>query len=233
LLERLIASLAESLGEAGRQVVGPSLAQAARSPGCAATTEPPVTVPPATEPEVIIEPDEGPAAAATATAEATATTATTEGNTTTEGGATADGGATTEATATSAASKSATTATMETTASATMAATTTAAATMAATTTAASAARQLHAAAKVLSIEEMERGQTDVGHFLFAKNEALIGRGIVRLRDTGSGHCGCGSTTRQRKTQSGGTEHLHGGGFGCAFLLRSLLDPWHGRILRI
>jgi uncharacterized protein involved in copper resistance len=240
LLERLIASLAESLGEAGRQVVGPSLAQAARSPGCAATTEPPVTVPPATEPEVIIEPDEGPAAAATATAEATATT---EGNTTTEGSATADGGATTEATATSAASKPAATATMETTASATMAATTTAAtmaatttaaaATMAATTTTASAARQLHAAAKVLSIEEMERGQTDVGHFLFAKNEALIGRGIVRLRDTGSGYCGCGSTTRQRKTQSGGTEHLHGGGFGCAFLLRSLLDPWHGRILRI
>jgi hypothetical protein len=29
----------------------------------------------------------------------------------------------------------------------------------------------------------MERGETDVGHFLFAKNEALIGRGIVRLRD--------------------------------------------------
>jgi hypothetical protein len=78
----------------------------------------------------------------------------------------------------------------------------------------------------------MERGETDVGHFLFAKNEALIGRGIVRLRDTGSGHRGCGCTTHQRKTQSGGTQHLHGGGFGCAFLLRSLLDPWHGRILR-
>jgi hypothetical protein len=78
----------------------------------------------------------------------------------------------------------------------------------------------------------MERGETDVGHFLFAKNEALIGRRIVRLRDTGSGHRGCGCTTHQRKTQSGGTQHLHGGGFGCAFLLRSLLDPWHGRILR-
>jgi hypothetical protein len=78
----------------------------------------------------------------------------------------------------------------------------------------------------------MERGETDVGHFLFVKNEALIGRGIVSLRDTGSGHRGCGCTTHQRKTQSGGTQHLHGGGFGCAFLLRSLLDPWHGRILR-
>ena len=31
----------------------------------------------------------------------------------------------------------------------------------------------------------------NVGHFLFAKNEALIGRDIVRLRDIGSGHRGC------------------------------------------
>jgi hypothetical protein len=47
----------------------------------------------------------------------------------------------------------------------------------AATTMAAPAAptaRQLHAAGKVFPIEEMERGQTDVGHFLFAKNEELI-----------------------------------------------------------
>jgi len=28
---------------------------------------------------------------------------------------------------------------------------------------------------RVFLIEEMERGETDVGHFLFAKNEALIG----------------------------------------------------------
>ncbi|WGD55404.1 hypothetical protein QA641_16905 [Bradyrhizobium sp. CB1650] len=104
----------------------------------------------------------------------------------------------------------------------------------AATTTAAAAAATrdlLEAGANVLFVEEMERGETDVGHFLFAKNEALIGRGIIRLRDTSSGHRGCGCTTNQRKTQSGGTQYLHGGGFGCAFLLRSLLDPWHGRIL--
>jgi hypothetical protein len=82
--------------------------------------------------------------------------------------------------------------------------TTTASATMAASTTTASAG-QLHAAAKVFPIEQMERGQTDVGHFLFVKNEALIGRGIVRFRNTGSGHRGCGCTTHQRKTQSGGT----------------------------
>jgi Sulfatase len=84
---------------------------------------------------------------------------------------------------------------------------------------------QLHAAANAFLIEGIEGGETDVDHFLFAKNEALIGRDIVRLRDTGSGHRGCGCITHQRKTQSGGTQHLHGGGFGCAFLLRSLLNP--------
>src|SRR6516165_10268300 len=71
----------------------------------------------------------------------------------------------------------------------------------------------------------MERGQTDVGHFLFAKNEALIGRGVVRLRDISSGHRGSRCTTEQRKPQSGRTQHRHGGGLCCAFLPRSLLDP--------
>jgi hypothetical protein len=207
-----------------------TLAKAARSPGCAASTAP-ATEPPATEPDVVIDPDEKPAAAATAGK---------EGTTTTEGSATTEGGATTEATATSAANKPGATATMESGAAAAMATTTTAAvaapataAAMAAPTTTASATGQLHAAAKVFPVEEMERGQADVGHFLFAKNEALIGRRIARLRDTGSGRRGCGCTTCQRKTQSGGTQHLHGAGFGCAFPFRSLLDPWHGRILRI
>ena len=77
----------------------------------------------------------------------------------------------------------------------------------------------------------MERGETDVLHFLIAKNEALIGRGIVRLRVTSSGHRGSRCTVQQRKTQSGRTQHRHGGGLGCAFLPRSLLDPSHGRIL--
>jgi hypothetical protein len=89
---------------------------------------------------------------------------------------------------------------------ATMAAAAATAATMAApTATTASAAGKLYGAANVFPVEKMERGKTDILHFLFAKNEALIGRGTVRLRDTGSGHRGCGCTTRQRKTQSGGT----------------------------
>jgi hypothetical protein len=100
---------------------------------------------------------------------------------------------------------------------------------MAAAATTASAG-YLHAAANVFPIEEMERRETDVGHFLFAKNEALIGRGLVRLRDISSRHRGCGCAAHQRKTQSGGTQHRQGGRFGCAFLLRTSLDPWHGRI---
>jgi hypothetical protein len=93
-------------------------------------------------------------------------------------------------------------------------------------------AGHLHAAADVLLVEEVERGETDVGHFLFAKDEAPIGRGIVRWQDICRGRRGCGCAADQRKTQSGGTQRRHGGGFGCAFLLRSLLDPSHGRILR-
>src|SRR6516164_9255899 len=77
----------------------------------------------------------------------------------------------------------------------------------------------------------MERGETDVLHFLFAKDEALIRRGIARLRNISSGHRGSRCTTEQRKPQSGRTQHRHGGGLGCAFLPRSLLDPSHGRIL--
>jgi hypothetical protein len=46
----------------------------------------------------------------------------------------------------------------------------------------------LHVAAIDFLIEEMERGETDVGHFLFAKNEALIGRDVVRWREIGSGY---------------------------------------------
>jgi len=77
----------------------------------------------------------------------------------------------------------------------------------------------------------MERGEADVLHFLFVKNEALIGRGVVRLRDVSSGHRGSRCTTEQRKTQSGRTQPRHGGGLSRAFLPRSLLDPSHGRIL--
>jgi hypothetical protein len=44
-----------------------------------------------------------------------------------------------------------------------------------ATATAASTTGELYAAANVFPIEEMERGETDVGHFLLAKNEALVG----------------------------------------------------------
>jgi Uncharacterized alpha/beta hydrolase domain (DUF2235) len=86
---------------------------------------------------------------------------------------------------------------------------------------------KLHVAAGGFLIEEMERGETDVGHFLFAKNEALIGRDAVRLRDITIGYRGCGCAPRQRETQSGRTECRYGGGLGRARVLRSLLHPWH------
>jgi hypothetical protein len=90
---------------------------------------------------------------------------------------------------------------------------------------------QLHVTVvNVFPVEEMEGGETDVGHFLFAKNEALIGRSIVRLRGIGSGNRGSGCATHQRKTQSSGTQHRQSS--SCVFLFRSLLDPWHGRILQ-
>src|SRR6185437_5787155 len=63
------------------------------------------------------------------------------------------------------------------------AAATAATATMA---TAATTASELHAAVRIFPIEEMERRESDVGHFLVAENEALIGRGSVRLRDIGT-----------------------------------------------
>jgi hypothetical protein len=81
----------------------------------------------------------------------------------------------------------------------------------------------------VLAIEQMERGETDVGHFLFAENEALIGQRIVGLGDTGSGHRGCRCAPRQRNTQSG-THSRQGGGFSPACRRRSFLD--HSRILQ-
>src|SRR5215472_3854484 len=76
----------------------------------------------------------------------------------------------------------------------------------------------------------MKRGETDVLHFLFAKEEALIRLGVVRLRDISSRHRGSRCNAEQRKTQSGRPQPRHGG-LGCAFLPRSLLDPSHGRIL--
>jgi hypothetical protein len=78
----------------------------------------------------------------------------------------------------------------------------------------------LHVAVSDFLIEEMERGETDVGHFLFAKNEALIGRDVVRLREISSGYRVRGCAAPQRKSQSGCTEcRCGGGGFGCARVL--------------
>jgi uncharacterized protein involved in copper resistance len=112
-------------------------------------------------------------------------------------------------------------------AAATTAATPSAAtATAAATTTTATSADNndgelLHVAVSDFLIEEMERGEADVGHFLFAKNEALIGRDVVRFREISSGYGVGGRAPAHRKSQSGGTECRCDGDFGCARVLRS------------
>jgi hypothetical protein len=46
----------------------------------------------------------------------------------------------------------------------------------------------------------MERGETDVGHFLFAEHEALIEQAIVSFWDISSGYRGCGCAPGQGKT---------------------------------
>jgi uncharacterized protein involved in copper resistance len=111
-------------------------------------------------------------AAAPAPAEANAATAAPAAS-----AATAAANATSTATATSA------------TATATSAATT---ATATAASTAAATARYLgEAAGAVFLVEQVECSQTDVGYFLFAKNEALIGRGVQRLGNVRSRNSGC------------------------------------------
>jgi hypothetical protein len=58
--------------------------------------------------------------------------------------------------------------------------------------TAAAAARQLReAGGAAFPVEEVECRKTHVGHFFFAKNEALIGCGTQRLRNVGGRKSGC------------------------------------------
>ena len=107
-------------------------------------------------------------------------------------------------------------------------------ATAATMTTAAASAGELHAtAADIFPVEQIERGEVDVGHFRFAENEAMVRQAVVGLRDIGARHRRCGCAAGQRETQSGGTQHTDGAGFAFAFWRRSLLDPWHDRILQI
>jgi hypothetical protein len=85
----------------------------------------------------------------------------------------------------------------------------------------------LQIAANVFLVEEMERGETDVGHFFIAKQEALIGRDVVGSWSSGSRGGGCGCAPRQRKSQSDRAQRRHGGGLCRTPFLRSLVYPWH------
>jgi hypothetical protein len=105
--------------------------------------------------------------------------------------------------------------------------TSTATATTMASTAAAAARHLREAAGAVFPVEEVECGKTHVGHFLFAKDEALIRCGVQSLRDVGGRKSRCRCASRQRKTQSSGAQCWHSSGFGQTLPLRSLLHPGH------
>ena len=99
----------------------------------------------------------------------------------------------------------------------------------AAAATAASAPCQLHAAAGVLLVEEMEGGQADVSHFLFIERDCLTGSKVGQLLYVGCRHGGRRCASRQRERQPCGSERRHGD-FGDSLLpFRSLLRLPHGR----
>jgi hypothetical protein len=96
-------------------------------------------------------------------------------------------------------------ATSVTAAAAATAASAATAATAASTCSAAAAAERYlrEAPGAVFPVEDVERGETHVGDFLFVKNEALIGCGIQISRKVRSRKSGCRCASHQRQTQSG------------------------------
>ena len=68
----------------------------------------------------------------------------------------------------------------------------------AAAATAASAPCQLHAAAGVFLVEEMEGGQADVSHFLFIERDCLTRSKVLQLLCVGCRHGGRRCASRQR-----------------------------------
>jgi hypothetical protein len=88
-----------------------------------------------------------------------------------------------------------------------------------------------------LLVEQMECGEADVGHLLFAENEALPGPGhmAVSLRDIRGRQRRCECRSRQRKPKSSGksgsAQRRRGSGFARAVLSPSLLNPCHVRFL--
>ncbi len=122
------------------------------------------------------------------------------------------------------------------TGSASSAAAATSASSAAAATSAAAAPAtpgQLYAAlsrCRVFLVEQVERGQTDVGEFFFTEHrDRLARREVIRL-NVRRRHGRCGCAPHQRKTQPGCPQR-RSGGLGRTLPLRSLLHPWHSRIL--
>jgi hypothetical protein len=113
----------------------------------------------------------------------------------------------------------------------------TAASTTASATTATAAATAtaapchlLSAGSAVLLVEQMERGETDVGDFFFTEQDALGRREIQFLRCVRTRQSRCRGASSERECQSGSAQ-CRDCGFGHTLPLRSLLH-WHSRILQ-
>ena len=96
-------------------------------------------------------------------------------------------------------------------------------------TTTASTVSHLHAASYVFLVEQVERGEADVGHFLFAEGDGLIRSEVRQLPYIGGRHGGRHCASRQRKRQPCGSECRHGDFGHSLFRFRTLLRLPHGR----
>jgi hypothetical protein len=94
---------------------------------------------------------------------------------------------------------------------------------------AAATARDLHEIPGVLLVEQVERRQTHIRDLFLTEGDGVARRelellGRIEIRG------GCRRTAHQSESQSGGTERRYRS-LGHTLPLRSLLHPWHSRIL--
>jgi hypothetical protein len=94
---------------------------------------------------------------------------------------------------------------------------------------AAATARDLHEIPGGLLVEQVERRQTHIRDLFLTEGDSVARRelellGGIEIRG------GCRRTAHQSESQSGGTERRYRS-LGHTLPLRSLLHPWHSRIL--
>jgi hypothetical protein len=83
----------------------------------------------------------------------------------------------------------------------------------------------------IFVVKQTERGEADVGKFLFAERDHHAGCEIRPLLNVAGRYGRCQCASRCRESQSGNSEQRYGGS-GYPLLFRSLLRASHGRILQ-